>query len=357
MFLFTTPATRETAPAAATPVVNAIRQGADRTGVEFDYLLRTAQRESALDPSAKAKTSSASGLFQFIEQTWLGIVKGEGAKHGLSGYAGAIAERGNGGFTVDDPVVKQEILALRSDPQIAAVMAGALAQRNREALSATLGREPSAGDLYVAHVLGARGAADLIRTAQTAPTQSAAALFPEAASANRAIFYDKSGRARGAGEVYAALAASHAAMGNPIAVAMPPASAAPPSGPFTVARADGPAMHGLFRTEGRRGPVSEAVTRLWSAEAARSKRPEAPGARATLSFFPRSDDGGARIAALTPAAPEESLEDGPPRLVDAPLPPPRPAELGGSAKAARADGTAARSPLDLRSFMTTRRST
>jgi hypothetical protein len=54
MFLFTTPSSpvRDSAP--ASPVVDAIRQGAERTGTGFDYLLATAQRESALDPGARA---------------------------------------------------------------------------------------------------------------------------------------------------------------------------------------------------------------------------------------------------------------------------------------------------------------
>ncbi|HLV85239.1 MAG TPA: transglycosylase SLT domain-containing protein [Devosia sp.] len=43
----------------------------DRNGVDFDYLLQTAMRESSLNPQAKAQTSSAVGLFQFLESTWL----------------------------------------------------------------------------------------------------------------------------------------------------------------------------------------------------------------------------------------------------------------------------------------------
>src|SRR5262245_6389631 len=87
MFLFTTPPTR---PQQDVPVVDAIRQGAARTGTQFEYLLSTARRESALDPQARARNSSASGLFQFIEQTWLGLVKSEGAQAGLTDYAKAV---------------------------------------------------------------------------------------------------------------------------------------------------------------------------------------------------------------------------------------------------------------------------
>ncbi|MBA4334976.1 MAG: hypothetical protein C0420_08715, partial [Methylobacterium sp.] len=155
MFLFTTPQTRETQP--ANPVVSAIRDGAAKTGAGFDYLLKTAQRESSLEPDAKAKTSSATGLFQFIEQTWLSMVKQEGPKQGLASYADAISETGGGRLTVADPAAREKILELRKDPQVAAVMAGALTQKNREQLAGALGRQPHAGELYMAHVLGARG--------------------------------------------------------------------------------------------------------------------------------------------------------------------------------------------------------
>ena len=87
MFLFTTPAQPQTASDGN--VVDAIRRGAAATGSDFDYLLKTAQRESALDPQARAPTSSATGLFQFIEQTWLGMVKSEGPRFGLDEEARA----------------------------------------------------------------------------------------------------------------------------------------------------------------------------------------------------------------------------------------------------------------------------
>ena len=90
MFLFTTPPGRDIAPTGS--VAAAVRAGAERSGTGFDYLLATAQRESALDPKARARTSSATGLFQFVEQTWLGLVKADGPKHGLGDYAKAIRD-------------------------------------------------------------------------------------------------------------------------------------------------------------------------------------------------------------------------------------------------------------------------
>ncbi len=351
MFLFSTPQTRETI--AANPVVSAIREGAEKTGVGFDYLLKTAQRESALDPGVKAKTSSATGLFQFIEQTWLAMVKQEGGKQGLSDYASAISADESGRLGVSDPAMREKILQLRSDPQVAAVMAGALTQKNREQLASSLGRQPQAGELYMAHVLGARGASDLIRTAQSDPARIAARDFPEAAAANRGIFFDKAGRARTAQEVYGLLAASHAST-QLAATTSNSQSVEPSERPAEIAAALAPGrargLIGLFSTEGARSPVSPAVARLWTT-------PRPAGSRLAASdsaerYFPRQG------AANSPAgsAVESPTPSAAPSPVMAPLPPSRPA----SANAAATPTTAAsaskprRGPLDLSSFMVQR---
>jgi hypothetical protein len=334
MFLFTTPPTREAA-APANPVLSAIRAGAEKTGVQFDYLKATAERESALNPSARARTSSAAGLFQFIEQTWLGLVKSDGAQHGLGQYASAVSSRSDGTLAVADPSLRREILALREDPQVSSVMAGVLTQKNRDVLANGLGREPSASDLYIAHFLGARGATELIHTAQRTPNRSAAADFPDAAAANRRIFYDRSGRARGAGEVYALLSAQRPAAAEGSSAV---ASAAPEALPVN----SGPAFHGLFQTAVRRGAVSESVAALW-------KSNQAVGATRTASltpFFPRSLEGPGIVTA-TDAMPltEDSAHAKSPSLVTAPAPPDRPQALGAAA------APKLQAPLDLSRFM------
>lgn len=287
MFLFSTPASRETAP--ANPVVSAIRTGADKTGTGFDYLLKTAQRESALEPDAKARTSSATGLFQFIEQTWFSMVKGEGARHGMSAYADAIKSNESGRLEVTDPAMREQILNLRKDPQASAVMAGAFTQKNREQLTAAIGREPNAGELYIAHVLGARGASDLIKGVASDPQAAAARSFPEAAGANRNIFFDKTGRPRTVQEVYGVLSASHSGTSTTGLATTGPVVASQDTVPIAAALAPGRAkgLIGLFSTEGSRAPVSESVAKIWSGQPARGLRTTASlidGPR----YFPKS---------------------------------------------------------------------
>jgi hypothetical protein len=190
---------------AAPQVTGAIRRAANSTGASFDYLLATAQIESSLNPSAKAGSSSAQGLFQFIDQTWLSTMKRAGAALGLGQFSSAIVQGQDGRFEVPDTAARDAIMKMRADPHVSAMMAGAYTRNNAEQLTDGLGRAPSEGELYIAHFLGSDGASKLIGAALSAPHMNAAELFPQAASANRSIFYDRSGHPRGALDVYRTL--------------------------------------------------------------------------------------------------------------------------------------------------------
>jgi hypothetical protein len=193
----------------ASPVRAAVAQAARKTGVDFDYLLAQARLESGLNPNAQAKGSSASGLFQFLGNTWLGTLERHGAENGL-GWAASAIEHGR----VADPAMRAQIMALRFDPQASSLMAAELASDNSAALQPILGRQPDASELYLAHFLGQAGAGQFLNALRDNPGQSAASLFPEAAAANRSIFYGPSG-ARSVGEVMDLLRAKvSAAMGQ-----------------------------------------------------------------------------------------------------------------------------------------------
>lgn len=190
-------------------VTGAIKQAAATTGTSFEYLLSTAKMESNLDPRASASTSSAKGLFQFIDQTWLGTVKEAGSQLGYGQYADAISKSDSGSYSVSDPAAKAEILKLRDDPVAASAMAGVLTQSNSFKLTGAIGRRPTDSELYMAHFMGVGGATKLITNAETNPNASGAALFPNAAAANRSIFYDKSGSARSVAQVYSVLSSRY----------------------------------------------------------------------------------------------------------------------------------------------------
>jgi Transglycosylase SLT domain len=267
-------------------VIGAIRNAARTTGTNFEYLLATAQVESGLNPTASVASSSAKGLFQFIDQTWLSTLKQAGPALGYGRYADAIVQAPSGSYAVPDPALRQRILALRDDPAANAAMAGAFTQQNAAVLRDRIGRSPSEGDLYVAHFFGAAGAAQLINLANQSPSTTAANVFPNAAKANPSIFYDRQGHARSVSDVYHVLtarydvaratpavpasAAAAAAAAQPSMIApVAPATATSPvvsAGTNTAASASPnarPSFHSLF-SDNQGQPVSQFVRDLWT---------------------------------------------------------------------------------------------
>jgi hypothetical protein len=286
-------------PTATTPAVaGAIRQAARATGADFKYLLATAQVESNFNPNAQAPTSSAKGLFQFIEQTWLSTLKEQGGALGYAPYAQAIARQPSGQYSVPDQRMYDRIMELRSDPNANALMAGAYTRANAGKLGDRLGRNPSEGELYIAHFMGPNGASRLIEMAQRQPNTPAAGVFPGPARANPQVFFDARGNARGAGDVYRSLVGRYGvARGGPankaVAGAPPPVSNAvntreqrlvgvvkPVARPSVMpeqtafagqtqpapaaSAATGPVFHGLFRSAGSPEAVAPMVSALWS---------------------------------------------------------------------------------------------
>lgn len=173
--------------ARAAAVAPAIAAAAAKTGVDFRALFETARLESGFNPTARARTSSATGLFQFLDSSWLETLARHGPKHGIAAEGRA------------------QSLALRTDPGIASLMAAEFMAENGRKLESTLGRAASGVELYLAHFLGAGGAARFLQRMQEAPATIAAELFPKAAAANRSIFHGPSGP-RSLGEVHALFA-------------------------------------------------------------------------------------------------------------------------------------------------------
>ncbi|HYD30367.1 MAG TPA: hypothetical protein VEB64_05855 [Azospirillaceae bacterium] len=193
---------RATAPQGAGQVADAVRDASERTGVSFAYLMEKASVESGFKTDAKAATSSATGLYQFIDSTWLNTIAQHGAEHGLGHYAAAIKHRDGRAF-VADPDMRREILDLRKDPKISAQMAAEFTRDNQEYLEQTVGGAIGSTELYLAHFLGAGGAAKFLQGLRKDAEQPAANIFPEAAGANRAVFYDRdSGQALSLRQIY-----------------------------------------------------------------------------------------------------------------------------------------------------------
>jgi len=322
---------------AGSTVTGAIRQASAATGTSFNYLLATAQVESGLNPQAGAATSSARGLFQFIEQTWLGTIKQSGAQLGYGRYADAISKTSSGHYQVTDPAMRAEILKLRNDPTANAVMAGAFTKANADYLATKLGRQPSEGELYIAHFLGAGGAARLISLAAGDPSAKATDYFPNAASANSSIFYDRAtGRARSLAQVRDVLTARYDVARNDAVRAAQAAGAAVTPGTLSVAQATGapldlaafaappaPAAPSPARAEPTKTAAAVPDTAgMTNAFAAAAPKPAAPAASQIFHGLFQDTDRTAPVAAVvsqlwtTPNAPPDGNDGQPPRRGD-----------------------------------------
>lgn len=188
-------------PRIAAPVIDAVQSASARTGIDFDYLFDVARVESGFNPNAKAPTSSARGLYQFTKQTWLATLQRHGAEHGLGWAANAISRDASGRLSVTDPALRQQIFDLRDDPAAASSMAAELTSDNRDYLESRIGRSAEPVDLYLAHFLGSGGAAKFLAAWEANPDLPGATMMPDAAGANRSIFYASDGSMRSLGEI------------------------------------------------------------------------------------------------------------------------------------------------------------
>lgn len=183
-------------------VINAVAKAASKTGVDFSFLMEKASVESSFDPSAKSGKSSATGLFQFIESTWLSMIKEHGAKYGLGTLAQQI-EMKDGKPCIENCAVKNQILNLRKNPEISALMAGEYSAENKVYLERQTGKDAGSTELYLAHFLGPASAAKFLNCYACEPDTAAAKLFPQAAHVNKNVFYDQTtGKPRTLDEIY-----------------------------------------------------------------------------------------------------------------------------------------------------------
>ena len=154
-------------------------------------LMAIADKESNFITRAKARTSSASGLFQFVEKTWMDAMKLFGHRYGRAEEAQAIAS--GGGATQN----RAKILGLRNDPYLSAALAAEMLKKDGAKIAEKIGRPLTAGETYLIHFLGPDDAARFMKTMSEAPNVSAAALLPRPARANRPIFFAQQGRKLG----------------------------------------------------------------------------------------------------------------------------------------------------------------
>ncbi len=174
----------------AKDLLSSIESAEKRTGISKSYLVDLAYKESSFGVHMEASTSSACGAYQFLNDTWLRMVKQCGAEIGLGHYADIIDTSGKYADVINEDF-KQKILDLRFNHDVSSYMAARFTEGNKRSLeSAFPGREISNTDLYMAHFLGAGDAISFIRQMEENPSQVAAGKFPRAANSNKWVFYN-----------------------------------------------------------------------------------------------------------------------------------------------------------------------
>lgn len=176
-------------------ITSIIQRAAQNNQQDFNYMLAQARIESGLNPEAKAKTSSAAGLYQFTSGTWMDLVKRHGDKVGL--HESALSLR-NGNISSSD---KSDLLAKRHDPALSSELAARFAIENAQTLQRSGHEKVGATELYIAHFLGPQGANTFLTGLKTKPDAPAAPALPQAASANAQVFYS-AGKARSYADIF-----------------------------------------------------------------------------------------------------------------------------------------------------------
>jgi hypothetical protein len=174
-------------------LVETVLRASEVTGVDPVYMMALADKESSFSTDVKASTSSAEGLFQFIARTWLDVVREFGPRHGLHAEAAAI-EVVDGDPKVADEAMRERILGLRRDPYFSAVMAAELLKKDRASIEQRIGRELRQTEFYLAHFFGVDAAGRFMKLLDGKPKQSAPRVFPQAAKANKPLFFTRKGK-------------------------------------------------------------------------------------------------------------------------------------------------------------------
>jgi hypothetical protein len=175
-------------------LVETIVRAARATGADPALLMAIADKESSFSTGIKAQTSSATGLFQFIDTTWFRVVREFGARHGLAKEAAEIEGPDDKPF-VADPRERARILGLRDDPYLAALLAAEMLNHDGGQIARSIGRDLTGGETYLTHFLGPQDASRFMEKVVDQPKLTAAKLLPKPARANRPIFFAR-GRAK-----------------------------------------------------------------------------------------------------------------------------------------------------------------
>ncbi|MGH1376279.1 MAG: hypothetical protein ACRBCK_08025 [Alphaproteobacteria bacterium] len=139
-------------------IITNIYNTSKETEISFELLLVKAMIESDLGRVTTSKTSSAKGIFQYIEPTWLVLMKRYGHRIGYTSYANAIEINTKTllpQIKEGSKISRSEILALRENTKISALIkAHQIKDESKVLKNFKNGGRVNATDHYIAHMLG-----------------------------------------------------------------------------------------------------------------------------------------------------------------------------------------------------------
>jgi len=233
-----------------------IQSAARKANVSGSFLETLARVESGVSPGERSATSSAAGLYQFIEATWLDLLQRHGPKHGLVSADTLTPFQDSSGrirYAFSSAAERTALLNLRHDVRASSLMAAEFTRENADKMRAELGRTPQAVELYFYHFLGAADARRFLELQRSTPEVSAAGYFARVAEANRPVFFRSGGAPRSVGEIYDLFAAKFTG----------PDVQDPPQ-PMVVRPDPAPASNGTIEDVSRRLAFEQAVRTLLS---------------------------------------------------------------------------------------------
>lgn len=151
---------------------------------------------AAIEPSAKPSLEAiapetAAGPFRFGAGIWYRALKEDASDGEADGVAASIFCTSSGRYYVPAAAERERILAKRWDGALAERTARSFAERNAQRMGEQLERRPTAGELYIAHLVGPEAAVRFIKRAEAAPEKIAATQLPELAAAAPALLYQR----------------------------------------------------------------------------------------------------------------------------------------------------------------------
>lgn len=181
-----------------TRAAGAIRMAAQKNNTDFGYMMELASAESGFSHDIKASTSSATGLYQFIESTWHTMIASYGGKYALGDLSGQVTiymdDYGRQQARMANPFIRQQTLELRKHPALSSLFGTDFQNENLAKQQCYVDGGISRTDRYLAHFLGAHDSIYFINQMRQQPDKSSVATFPEAAEYNEPVFYDMKGK-------------------------------------------------------------------------------------------------------------------------------------------------------------------